>query len=95
MATTVNRIFVLISSSKLISTKQENYLLATADFSVKMFIQETHLCWKEINKTWVNILPTVNMFFEVSYKGIFHCCFAMGEKKYDFLLKIEIFRHKY
>lgn len=44
MATTVNRIFVLISSSKLISTKQENYLLATADFSVKMFIQETHLC---------------------------------------------------
>lgn len=46
MATTVNWVFVLISSSKLILTMQENDLHATADTSVKMFVQETHWYWK-------------------------------------------------
>lgn len=57
---------------------QENDLHTAADISVRMFVQESHLYWKQINKTWVNFLLTVNMFFWVSYKGIFHCYFAMG-----------------
>jgi len=43
MVITVNPVFVFISSSRLISAMQENDLHATADISVKMFVQETHL----------------------------------------------------
>lgn len=43
MATTMSRVFVLVSSSQLISAMQENDLCVTGDISVKMFVQENYL----------------------------------------------------